>query len=108
MLDTKQELRSAQGMLRRRYELMERIGFEESKGEAWNAFQSMLVCVKEVRKHKDNIFDAVDDNTARDAVLIGDVLFEAEVALQLAETNVLKWGCTQEEADQLRDIVFSL
>ena len=108
MLDTKQELRSAQGMLRRRYELMERIGFEESKGEAWNAFQAMLTCVKEVRKHHKNILDAVDDRTAELALRANDVLWESEDALRSAEENLSKWGFTQAEADNLRNVVFGL
>ena len=107
-MNVREELRSAEGMLRRRYDLVERIGSEDTKAEAWNTFQSMLTCVKEVRKHSGRIMSVVDDDTAEVALSMRDVLWEAEECLKSAEANVLKWGYTQSETNNLRNLVFSL
>jgi len=104
-MDVLQELRSAEGMLRRRKKIIDAIGSEDSKADAWNAFQSMLMCLKEVRKHHGRIVQWLDDDTAGYAVESFALLSECELLVDRAEASVKAWGFTESECAELRGVV---
>ena len=64
MVNVAQEVKFAQGMVDRRRQTVDAIGFESSKGEAMDNFRSMLVCLKECEKHHNNVMVNISDETA--------------------------------------------
>ena len=66
-MNIKQELKYARGMVERRKEEALTIGNARSLRHAREIHQSMTTCVREVKKHRDNILNAIDDSTALEA-----------------------------------------
>jgi hypothetical protein len=96
MVMTSNELKSAQGMVSRREVDATRIGFAESGHEAGARYVSMTACVREVKKHLNNILSHISDKTAVHATECLKLLAIAEDWQQRAGDDLHTWGLKKE------------
>jgi hypothetical protein len=95
-MNTSQELRYAQGMITRREVDASRIGRAESRYEAGALYVSMTTCVREVKKHLDNILSRVSNTSAGHANECLKLLAIAEDWQKRAEDDLSSWGLKKE------------
>jgi hypothetical protein len=106
-MNVRKELMHAEAMLERRRAVLSSLGSESSSGDAVNVFCSMLTCLKEVQKHRDNVFSVVDDSTAGVALDMSMLLDEVKRWVLAAEDNALAWGVSRAECDAMRSQVLT-
>jgi inosine-uridine nucleoside N-ribohydrolase len=96
------ELGYAQGMVSRREALASQMGTEKTRTNAEQTFRSMLACYKEVSKHRNNIGNMLDDESAVFYMEAGELLEQAESWVEAAKDNFVSWGAS--DAD-VREVV---
>ena len=90
------ELKHAQGMVARREVSASRIGHAESSHEAGALYVSMTACVREVKKHLDNILQRVSNQSAGHANECLKLLATAEDWQKRAGDDLSSWGLKKE------------
>lgn len=88
-MNTNQEVRWAQSVVERRREVADSVGTEPAVGYAIENYRSLLMGLKECKRHIANAVNAVDDSNANIAVgayksleLISDWVSKAEDSLR--------------------------
>ena len=105
----KQEVNWARSVVERRRAVADSLGTEVAVGYAIENYRSLLMGMKECKRHLANALGAVDDSNA-------DVAIEAHASLELvgewvavAEGNLMtRWGQDDSKVKQIRDGVMSL
>jgi inosine-uridine nucleoside N-ribohydrolase len=105
-MNAEKELGYAQGMVERRQLSASRIGTETSRASAEMTFRSMLGCVKEVTKHRNNIGNVLDDSTAVFYMEAGELLQLAQSWVDVSRQNFLSWGASDVDVARVELGVF--
>jgi len=96
-MNTSMELKHAQGMVTRREVDATRIGRAESSREAGALYVSMTTCVREVKKHLDNILQRISNESAGHANECLKLLAIAEDWQKRAGDDLTSWGIDKEK-----------
>lgn len=105
-MNIRQEVKYAQGMVERRREEALTIGNAQSLRQARETHQSMLACVREVKRHNANILNAIDDNNAGETNQVLDLLIVASDWLARASEDLMRFGITREEVNKMNNDVY--
>lgn len=97
-MNSKQELKYAQGMVERRMNMVADLDKSTSRKQAVANHRSVCGAVKEVRKHHHNILQRIDNDSAQHALQAGELLKTVEVWLGLSRTQLDRWGVSSSEA----------
>lgn len=105
----KQEVNWARSVVERRRAVADSLGTEVAVGYAIENYRSLLMGLKECKRHLGNALNAVDDSNA-------DVAIEAHASLELvgewvatAEDNLRgNWAQDDSRINQIRESVMSL
>jgi len=108
-INTKEEIRWANNVVERRREVADSLGTEPALGYAIENYRSLLMGLKECKRHLGNALGAVDDSNA-------DVAIEAHSSLELvsewvatAENNLRdNWGQDDSSINKVREGIMSL
>jgi hypothetical protein len=100
------ELGYAQGMVARRELTASRIGTEKSRAGAEMTFRSMLGCVKEVSKHRNNIGNMIDNESAGFYLQAGELLEQSKLWADSAKDNLARWGASDADIERIVGEVF--
>ena len=104
---TAQELKHARGMVERRQDLAEVIGSANSRRHAEDIFRSLCGAVKEVSKHRKNIFDEIDNESASHAIEVQNLLDMVTAWKERSSVELAGWGATEEEILSIERGVFA-
>jgi hypothetical protein len=100
-MNTKSELKYAQGMIARREVDATRIGRAESRREALALYRSMSACAKEVGKHRANIRSAIDNSNAGLAIEVEALMDKSNEWRSRARLDLSSWGISEQEVAQI-------
>jgi hypothetical protein len=107
-MNIRQELKYAQRMLERRLDEASTIGKAESLRQARETHRSMMTCVREVKRHRDNILSAIEDSNALEASQAMSLLVTATEWLSRAGNDLRRFGVTQDEIDKIINDVYGM
>lgn len=105
-MSPRDEAKFAKGMVERRQAVVDNIGQEETSGEAWNNYQSMLACLLECEKHHNNVMAVIDDKTAGYGVETSALVDWSRKWVRQCEENLTdKWGVSMGAVTEKRDAI---
>ncbi len=100
-MNIKNEVKYAVGMMERRQEEAKTIGSAESVRQATMTYRSMAGALREVRRHRDNVLNAIDDKTALEAKEVLALFVTAMDWHYRAGEDLRGFGVTQEQIDNI-------
>jgi lysyl-tRNA synthetase class I len=100
-MNIKSELKYAVGMAERRVVEASTIGKAESARQAEATYRSMTACVREVKKHQNNILNAIEDSTAMEAKQVMSLLVTVTDWQYRAGEDLKRFGVSQEQVDRI-------
>jgi hypothetical protein len=100
-INTKQELIHATGMVERRVALASTIGKSNTQKEAVMTHQEMCGAVREVTKHRHNIVQSIDNESAGHAISADALLATAQGWLEQSRLALGRWGVSESEIKRI-------
>lgn len=107
-LNTARELKHARGMVERRRDLAEVVGSANSRRHAEDIFRSLCGAVKEVSKHRKNIFDEIDNESAVHAIEVQGLLDTVTAWKERSSVELAGWGATEDEISSIERFVMEV
>lgn len=96
-----QELRYAEGMLERRRGLVANLDKAETQKQAIMNHQEICGAVREVGRHRHNIMERIDNETAKQALEVDKALHTARTWLDMSRGVLKVWGLGDSEIKRI-------
>lgn len=96
-----QELRYAQGMVERRLNMVASLHDAETQKQAMQNHQEICGAVREVSRHRHNILQRIDNETALQAIQVGELLEKVNGWLEQSRVVLSKWGVGESDIKRM-------
>lgn len=101
--NAKQELRYAMGMVERRIDMVAGLDDAETRTQAVANHKGVCGAVREVRKHYHNIVQAVDNDSAQQALQCSELVKTVETWLGLSRAVLATKGIGESEVQRIEE-----